>query len=160
MSTQDTSSIRQQVQSTPIEEFVKGTSKADLKEMAAIVNVGDDIVAKGTKQELGEAIYAKFPAPPVKPEILRQSKVNHPVAKVWLGAENMVREAEAAGKDKPRRSVVCDTLVQNGIAYHTARTQYQAWYKATDGGRVPLTQLTGLPKSVREALDELAEANG
>ena len=100
------------------------------------------------------ATVVEAPAPAAKPDILRKSAVDHPVAKVWLACDSVTITARANGTEKPRRKDVVDALVANGVAWHTARTQYQAWSKATDKGRLVLNAMDpkDLPRSVRDAL--------
>lgn len=61
------------------------------------------------------------------------STVDGPVARVWEIAEN---------NRNARRKDVVQMAVNAGVAYYTARTQYQAWYTATKGGTAPVQQKT------------------
>jgi len=67
----------------------------------------------------------------VKPWI-HQSTIDKPVKAVWHVADEMIAQAAAAGEPRPSRKAVQDECVRRGIASGTARTQYQAWKKATD----------------------------
>lgn len=136
-------SIRELVKSTTDEQIAKDHNKTQLIEMAQTAGVEEP---KGTKMELVAAIRGQFPLP--DPALRGKSEVDGPVAAVWAHAEIRFISAADAGEPKPRRKDIVDECVQDGIAYYTARTQYQAWYKATDGGDIRLADLSGLPKSV------------
>lgn len=58
-------------------------------------------------------------------EILNKSSISNPCKTVWNIAEKM--HAEQPGV---RRAQVLEACVNAGIAYYTARTQYQAWLSA------------------------------
>lgn len=53
---------------------------------------------------------------------LRKSLVERPTAMVWFIAEEMKQE-----NPNVRRKDVIDECIKRGIAYYTARTQYQRW---------------------------------
>lgn len=69
------------------------------------------------------------PVKPTKKEevIVHKSSVESPVAFVWRLAREM--------KGARRKDVVAAAIAQ-GIATHTARTQYQAWFQANKAGSV------------------------
>lgn len=60
------------------------------------------------------------------------SSVAKPTKFVWEVANSMVAAAIAAGKPLPTRKAVQDECIRLGVASGTARTQYQAWKKASD----------------------------
>lgn len=59
----------------------------------------------------------------------RTSTVALPTKLVWNVADEMVAAAKAAGQPAPKRKAVIEECVRRGIAYGTARTQYQHWFK-------------------------------
>lgn len=59
----------------------------------------------------------------------RLSIVALPTKLVWTIADEMVKAAAAAGKSSPKRKEVIEECVRRGVAYGTARTQYQHWFK-------------------------------
>ena len=59
----------------------------------------------------------------------RASEIESPVAAVWEIAERMYRDAQASDT-KLRRKEVIAACEKAGIAFYTARTQYQRWYSA------------------------------
>lgn len=63
---------------------------------------------------------------------IRKSSIEKPTKRVWHIADEMHLAAREAGKLAPSRKEVQDECVRRGIASGTARTQYQAWKKATD----------------------------
>lgn len=58
-----------------------------------------------------------------KPEILRKSSASGPCALVWDIAEKMLKEGA-------KRKEVIAACVEEGVAYYTARTQYQKYTEA------------------------------
>lgn len=57
--------------------------------------------------------------------IKRKSDIENPCEYVWTVCENMVPNGA-------RRKDVIAYCVENGVAFYTARTQYQLWKKATE----------------------------
>jgi len=57
---------------------------------------------------------------------LRKSTIESPSKRVWEIAEQM----KAANPNVRRKDVIA-ACVEQGIAYYTARTQYQLWFKAS-----------------------------
>lgn len=66
---------------------------------------------------------------------IHASSVPKPTKFVWHVADEMNAAARAAGKPAPSRKEVQDECIRRGVASGTARTQYQAWKKATDDTR-------------------------
>lgn len=58
-----------------------------------------------------------------------QSIVDKPVKRVHEIASQMYQQALDEQKPEPRRKDVMQACVDAGIAYYTARTQYQVWYR-------------------------------
>jgi len=58
--------------------------------------------------------------------MLRKSTIESPSKRVWEIAEQM----KAANPNVRRKDVIA-ACVEQGIAYYTARTQYQLWFKAS-----------------------------
>lgn len=56
-------------------------------------------------------------------EIERRSAIESPCLYVWDMADKMYKEGA-------KRSVIINKCIEDGVAYHTARTQYQKWYTA------------------------------
>lgn len=63
----------------------------------------------------------------------KASSVILPVKTVWHIADEMFRKAEEAGEPQPRRKDVISECVQRGVAFYTARTQYQQWWLCRNG---------------------------
>lgn len=139
-------SIRSQVKAATPEEFAKAHSKAELQDTAATVGIAIEDL-KGTKAEITALIYAKFPLP--DPALRGKSTDASPVCGVWAFAERAFTVARENEGTNPRRKDVVAACVEKGIAFYTARTQYQAWYKRTDAGAIPITAgMDGLPKGL------------
>lgn len=68
------------------------------------------------------------------PEQTNTSLVQNPVRRAHEIATEMFREAAANKQPAPRRKDVVARMQAEGIAYYTARTQYQVWYKVTERG--------------------------
>lgn len=84
-----------------------------------------EYICLGCGGEFGPAINAK-------PERPRLSKVIRPTKMVWDIADSM---------PKASRKEVMEACVAAGIAYGTSRTQYQAWFKASqEAKRVDIRQ--------------------
>lgn len=153
--TEQTQSIREQVRGGTPEDLIRAHTKPQLVEIASTLSVEAEIVAKGTKEQLVEAIYSKFPAP--DPALRGKSAHANPVAAVWKLAHDMflaalnVKKGETAVK--PRRKDVVQAGVDAGIAFYTVRTQYQSWFRFTNGGENMITATTeGLPKGLGDML--------
>lgn len=82
----------------------------------------------------------------VAPEQRRgKSSVESPVATVWVNSHNMFSQARANGTEPPSRKDLVRAAMDAGVSYYTARTQVQAYLKASKGGtEVP----TKLPRNV------------
>jgi hypothetical protein len=65
-------------------------------------------------------------------EWIRISSVAKPTKYVWEVADEMNAAARQAGRPAPTRKEVQDECIRRGVASGTARTQYQAWKKASD----------------------------
>lgn len=57
---------------------------------------------------------------------LRKSLIERPTTMVWIIAEEMKEK-----NPNVRRKDVINECIERGIAYYTARTQYQRWHEAT-----------------------------
>lgn len=136
--------IRKQLRTISADEFVSAHTKAGLVLAADILNI--DVSEAGTKLEIYSLIIdgAKLPDQSLR----GKSTIQSPVAAVWQMADVMV----AAQKEDKRasRSEVVDACKADGIAHHTARTQFQSWFKATDRGSRRLSDLSleELPKAL------------
>lgn len=65
-----------------------------------------------------------------KREILNHSTIERPTKRVWHIADDML-----AANPEVRRKDVIQACVDAGIAFFTARTQYQEWYKTLKGSQ-------------------------
>lgn len=80
------------------------------------------------------------------------SSVAKPTKFVWHVADEMVAAAIAAGKPAPSRKEVQDECIRRGVASGTARTQYQAWKKASDETRKNATKAAELSARFNQKL--------
>lgn len=102
-----------------------------------------------TKEDGSVAVVAP-PAPPkVKPSLRGKSVIEEPVGYVWYKAEEMFLSARNAGTEAPKRKDVVNACIADGVAPYTARTQYQLFYKHTDGGKRLMGD--GNPRIVKKA---------
>ena len=81
-------------------------------------------------EEFGPAIAEEAPkaAPKRKIEITNHSTIERPTKTVWHIADEMV-----AANPQVRRKDVIAECVRRGIAFYTARTQYQQWLATKNG---------------------------
>ncbi len=63
-----------------------------------------------------------------KPEVKHKSDIPRPTKTVWHIADEMV-----AANPQVRRKEVIEECVRRGIAFYTARTQYQQWLATKNG---------------------------
>lgn len=62
-------------------------------------------------------------------EVLHKSTIESPTKTVWTVADKMLAKAEKKGEKLSRKAVI-EACIEMGIAYFTARTQYQCWSRA------------------------------
>jgi len=70
--------------------------------------------------------------------ILRVSEIVKPCRRVW----DIATEHQIKFGDRLSRKAVIDQCTKEGIAYNTARTQYQLWYRASN----PVAVIVELPQ--------------
>jgi hypothetical protein len=70
-----------------------------------------------------------------------KSSIENPVAVVWITSHNMCLAALAAGQSVPARKALVAASIAAGAAFYTARTQVQAYLKASANG----TQIPSKP---------------
>lgn len=83
-------------------------------------------------QEVAVQVEEKQAA--AKIEQKEKSEVKSPCALVWEIAEEQ-REISVVEGTKLSRKAVIEKCVAAGVAYNTARTQYQLWYQSRLGAR-------------------------
>ncbi len=105
---------------------------------ASVAQVFADKVNAGASigDALDATIAAVKAATPKTPKIplVRESSIERPCKRVWHIADAM--KDEAGGLDKLRRKDVLARCVADGIAFYTARTQYQLWLTIQNGGTI------------------------
>ncbi len=154
MSNQETSAkdIRKQLRTISAEDFMKAHTLAALVVVANTLQI--DVGEAKTKQEHYDTIVAGAKLP--DQSLRGKSTIGDPVAIVWKTADEMVA-AKKEG-ERAKRSEVVDACKALGIAHHTARTQFQSWFTATDRGTKRLTELTleELPKALHPPVEAVA----
>ena len=142
--------IRKQLRTIPSADFIRAHTKAALVEKASTMEI--EIDESGTKTEIYEAIVAGANLP--DPALRGKSTAESPVAAVWELCDAQVAAQSDAGRAK--RSEVVAMAQEAGIAYYTARTQFQAWFTATDKGTRRLSDLNleELPKALHPVEEE------
>lgn len=152
----DKQQIRTQLKTIEKEQFLKASSKNDLIEKAKILGV-DTATAEMTKNELYDLmiVAAKLPNAALR----GKSSLDEPVAYVWFYCDNLATIAAKGKTEMPKRKDVIAALQKQGVAFYTARTQYQSWFSATDRGKKRVSDLPqdSLPRSMR---DEVIEEEG
>jgi len=118
------------------------TFKAKSSVKRAIVkSLGLEAFEAGYVEKLVNGEFTFIPAPVIEDAevieknmvdiTINQSTIGKPCNLVWELAIEMNARAEAASEPKPARKDVINAAVAQGVAYNTARTQYQAWHKAS-----------------------------
>ncbi len=120
------------------------TYKAKSSVKRAIVkSFGTKVFEAGSVEEQANGEWMFIPAPEVveTPKVeeeknmvqveINQSTIGKPCSQVWEIAIEMNEKAEEQGLPAPARKAVIEACVDTGIAFNTARTQYQAWFKAS-----------------------------
>ncbi len=146
--------IRKQLRTISSEEFIKAHTLAALTVVAVTLKIEVPDEAK-TKQQVYDAIVAGANLP--DPKLRGKSTKESPVAFVWNIADKMVA-AQKKDEDRAKRSEVVVACQEQGIAYYTARTQFQAWFTTTDKGRRRLSDLSleELPKALHPVKEAVA----
>lgn len=114
--------------------FPKAAEAAFHEAQAAAAEQMDIEAAQAAADALADSQQSATNLPNGK-EWIRISSVIKPTKFVWHVADEMNARAAAAGQPAPTRKEVQDECVRRGVASGTARTQYQAWKKATDDAR-------------------------
>ena len=135
--------VREQLKSMTAAEFEAAHKKDALIAIATEFGVED---TSGTKAELVAKIVAAADLP--DPSLRGKSTVESPVARVWDIADRMKAE-----NPEVRRKDVIAACQAEGVAFYTARTQYQSWFTATDKGTKRLEDIDpkDLPAELRPA---------
>lgn len=91
-----------------------------------------ELTEEAASEEAASEEVAEAPVEPAKKKTskiddrLRMSTIEAPSKRVWEIAEQMKAE-----NPNVRRKDVIAACVEQGIAFYTARTQYQLWFKAS-----------------------------
>jgi hypothetical protein len=93
-------------------------------DIAAMEKQADEQLAAQLNEEAAQAIEAPAEGK-AKPEVKRKSDIKRPTKLVWHIADEM-----SAANPQVRRKDVIAECVRRGIAFYTARTQYQQWLAA------------------------------
>lgn len=108
----------------PTQEEIKRASRMAWEKKN--VTFKPEVVVPATKAAKKEVVKAEpKPVNTDLSDINRKSSIEKPTKTVWRIADEMKK----ANKDVRRKEVI-DECVKRGIAYYTARTQYQQWLTA------------------------------
>lgn len=107
-----------------VEEPVEESIEAEVEQQA------DEQWAQQMCEEVVRAIEAqiKSKSKKAKPEVKHKSDIERPTKTVWHIADEM-----SAANPQVRRKDVIAECVRRGIAFYTARTQYQQWLATKNG---------------------------
>lgn len=97
----------------------------EVEEQEVEEQVVEETASKEVEETSAEPAKKKKATPKID-DRLRMSTIEAPSKRVWEIAEQMKAE-----NPNVRRKDVIAACVEQGIAYYTARTQYQLWYKAS-----------------------------
>ena len=106
------------------EEPVQETTEVDI---AAMEKQADEQLAEQLNKEAAQAIEAPAKGK-AKPEVKHKSDIERPTKTVWHIADEM-----STANPQVRRKDVIAECVNRGIAFYTARTQYQQWLSVKKG---------------------------
>jgi len=152
-----TISLRDECKSMTQEEFASAYTRAQLELKASEAGVEDEtITAAKTKADVVALVYGQYKFP--DPALRGNSTVDHPVSAMWA-LLNLDLDQNGPEKKMRRKDGVA-AGEKLGIAHYTARTQYQAWFEATDKGTKPIGEGSspdGLPKEFAKALGLIVE---
>jgi len=156
-----TPSIRDECKSMSQEEFANAYTKAQLELKASTAGVSDEKLNEAkTKADIVALIYGQYKFP--DPSLRGKSTIDEPVAAMWALLNDDLAKNGADGRMRRKDGVAVGQSV--GVAYYTARTQYQAWFEATDRGTKPLgahSDPEGMPRGMARRLglvkDEVVE---
>lgn len=96
-------------------------------DIAAMEKQADEQLAAQLNEEAAQAIEAPAKGK-AKPEVKHKSDIERPTKTVWHIADEM-----SAANPQVRRKDVIAECVRRGIAFYTARTQYQQWLATKKG---------------------------
>lgn len=141
------------------DEFLKDHTRDEMETLAGILGMAEDTASGASnKGELYDLMVGLADLP--DPSLRGTSEIDSPVAYVWQKAEEMFRTAAEDGAPEPRRKDVIQACVDDGVAYYTARTQYQSWFSATNKGERAISELAEdeVPAVLRPKDEEDADA--
>lgn len=109
----------------------------------AIEEFGEDELERFAEERRKAADrQANAQAANVDPLRPRVSTIKFATKKVWDIADTMFAAAAKANQPAPKRKEVIEECVRSGIAYGTARTQFQHWFKCiTDQKTAPIATI-------------------
>lgn len=111
----------------PIEVAEEPVQEATEADIAAMEKQADEQLVEQLNEEAAQAI--EVPAKgKAKPEVKHKSDIERPTKTVWHIADEM-----SAANPQVRRKDVIAECVRRGIAFYTARTQYQQWLATKNG---------------------------
>lgn len=111
----------------PIEAAEEPVQEATEADITAMEKQADEQLAAQLNEEAAQAIEAPAKGK-AKPEVKHKSDIERPTKTVWHTADEMV-----AANPQVRRKDVIAECVKRGIAFYTARTQYQQWLATKNG---------------------------
>lgn len=111
----------------PIEVAEEPVQEATEADIAAMEKQAEEQLVAQLNEEAAQAIEAPAKGK-VKPEVKHKSDIERPTKTVWHIADEM-----SAANPQVRRKDVIAECVRRGIAFYTARTQYQQWLATKNG---------------------------
>jgi len=119
----------------------------------AKANAEDGVPARVAKPTAQVATFEKVEATPKQKN--GKSKIEFPVAFVWMLCMNAIGAANAAGQPIPSRKSLQAQAEAAGVAFYTARTQVQEYLKQSKNGTVIPAKL---PRGIKLEQKEAAPA--
>lgn len=115
------------IKADEVEEQVAEEAAPEKVDETSVEPTKEEATSKKKKQSTKKEATSKEEQSTKKEVVrLRKSIIESPSKRVWEIAEQM----KAANPNVRRKDVIA-ACVEQGIAYYTARTQYQLWFKAS-----------------------------
>lgn len=115
------------IKADEVEEQVAEEAAPEKVDETSVEPTKEEATSKKKKQSTKKEATSKEEQSTKKEVVrLRKSTIESPSKRVWEIADQM----KAANPNVRRKDVIA-ACVEQGIAYYTARTQYQLWFKAS-----------------------------
>lgn len=126
-------------------------TEEDMSKATLLDLIQEEITKPETIEPTPTSMVEDAPAKPINPN-RGHSTIDAPVYQTWHITDAMFTAARAAGLPDPKRKAVVEACMARGVAYYTARTQYQCWFKHTDKGTRLISAGNAIPVKKQKAV--------